>query len=55
LHNNNNNNTQEYDIYSAVIMTEVNARVHSVHSGEWGAAPSRRWPSINQSINQRKT
>jgi len=30
LYNNNNNNNHD-DIYSAVIMTEVIARVHSVH------------------------
>ena len=29
--NNNNNNNNNDDIYSAVIMTEVIARVHSVH------------------------
>ena len=32
LNNSNNNNNNNYnDIYSAVIMTEVIARVHSVH------------------------
>jgi len=51
LTNNNNNNNNKHDIYSAVIMTEVIARVHSVHLvnvKQWQAAadPQTKPPDL---------
>jgi len=43
--NNNNNNNNHDDIYSAAIMTEVIARVHSVHLMNVAKRPPTLRPS----------